>query len=109
MTEAEPRRSVFQMLAAAPCPVFPDFIEEVRSSWDHSASAPTALKQVAPLVSLEGTEKLGLSRMGAVANTAIVTEHLERLGLIFNDEKNRLTPVQCTTYLGLHLGPTEPA
>ncbi|MGH0115643.1 UNVERIFIED_CONTAM: hypothetical protein FKN15_037966 [Acipenser sinensis] len=32
-----------------------------------------------------------------------MTEHLLRLGLIINDAKSRLTPMQCTTYLGLRL------
>ncbi|XP_058865945.1 uncharacterized protein LOC131708048 [Acipenser ruthenus] len=43
------------------------------------------------------------SREGALAHTAIVTEHLVRLGLALNDAKSRLAPVQCTTYLGLWL------
>ena len=43
------------------------------------------------------------SREGAVAHTAVVTEHLARLGLTINDAKSRFTSVQCTTYLGLRL------
>ncbi|MGH0130471.1 UNVERIFIED_CONTAM: hypothetical protein FKN15_042540 [Acipenser sinensis] len=39
---------------------FQDFMEEVHSFWDRPASAPSVLKQVAPLVSLEGSDKLGL-------------------------------------------------
>ncbi|MGH0132963.1 UNVERIFIED_CONTAM: hypothetical protein FKN15_051115 [Acipenser sinensis] len=41
------------------------------------------------------------SREGAVAHTAIVTQHLTRLGLTINDAKSRLIPVQCTTYFRL--------
>ncbi|MGH0149329.1 UNVERIFIED_CONTAM: hypothetical protein FKN15_019544 [Acipenser sinensis] len=40
---------------------FPDFMEEVRSSWDRPASGPSVFKQAAPLSSLDGTDKLGLS------------------------------------------------
>ncbi|MGH0122669.1 UNVERIFIED_CONTAM: hypothetical protein FKN15_045479 [Acipenser sinensis] len=61
---AEPCWSIFQTQVVAPCPqkfpAFPDFMEEVRSSWDHPASAPSVLKQVAQLASLEDVEKLGL-------------------------------------------------
>ncbi|MGH0175289.1 UNVERIFIED_CONTAM: hypothetical protein FKN15_069979 [Acipenser sinensis] len=53
----EPRRSIFRTQAIAPCsqkfPAFPDFMEEVRSSWDRPASAPSVLKQAAQLASLE--------------------------------------------------------
>ncbi|MGH0124116.1 UNVERIFIED_CONTAM: hypothetical protein FKN15_016129 [Acipenser sinensis] len=65
MTAAEPRRSVFQTQAVAPCPqpflAFLDFMEEVCSSWDHLASAPSVLKHASHIASLEGTEKLGLA------------------------------------------------
>ncbi|MGH0141897.1 UNVERIFIED_CONTAM: hypothetical protein FKN15_002502 [Acipenser sinensis] len=58
---AEPRQSVFQTQAMAPHPQkFPDFVEEVHSSWDHPASGASVLKQATPLSSLEGVEKLGL-------------------------------------------------
>ncbi|MGH0145931.1 UNVERIFIED_CONTAM: hypothetical protein FKN15_007113 [Acipenser sinensis] len=50
-------------------------MEEVRSSWDHQASARSVLKQAAQLASLEGTQKLGLvgfpqldSTIAALAN-----------------------------------------
>ncbi|MGH0118077.1 UNVERIFIED_CONTAM: hypothetical protein FKN15_052082 [Acipenser sinensis] len=46
------------------------------------------------------------SREGALAHTAVVTEHLVRLGLTINDAKSRLTLVQCTTNLGLWLDST---
>ncbi|MGH0135121.1 UNVERIFIED_CONTAM: hypothetical protein FKN15_057087 [Acipenser sinensis] len=61
----EPRRSVFRTQVIAHRPqkflAFPDFLEEVRSSWDRPASGPSMLKHAAPLVSLEGTDKLGLA------------------------------------------------
>ncbi|MGH0137577.1 UNVERIFIED_CONTAM: hypothetical protein FKN15_008110 [Acipenser sinensis] len=43
------------------------------------------------------------SQEGAVAHTAVVTQHLARQGLTINDAKSLLTAVQCTTYLGLRL------
>ncbi|MGH0153312.1 UNVERIFIED_CONTAM: hypothetical protein FKN15_024280 [Acipenser sinensis] len=46
------------------------------------------------------------SQEAALAHTAVVTEHLVRLGLTINDAKSRLTPVQCTTYLGHRLDST---
>ncbi|MGH0133340.1 UNVERIFIED_CONTAM: hypothetical protein FKN15_067227 [Acipenser sinensis] len=65
MPAAEPRQSVFRTQAMAPrpqkFPAFPDFVEEVHSSWDRPASGPSVLKQSAPLASLEGVEKLGLA------------------------------------------------
>ncbi|MGH0118725.1 UNVERIFIED_CONTAM: hypothetical protein FKN15_005711 [Acipenser sinensis] len=39
----------------------PDFMEEVRSSWDCPASGPSVLEQASLLASLEGVEKLGLA------------------------------------------------
>ncbi|MGH0126176.1 UNVERIFIED_CONTAM: hypothetical protein FKN15_005572 [Acipenser sinensis] len=45
---------------------FLDFMEEVRSSWDHLASSPSMLKHAAPLASLEGMDKLGLTRFPPV-------------------------------------------
>ncbi|MGH0154271.1 UNVERIFIED_CONTAM: hypothetical protein FKN15_027278 [Acipenser sinensis] len=72
MPAAEPM-SVFRTQAMAPhpqkFPVFPDFMEEVRSSWDCPASGPSVLKQAAPLASLEGAEKLGLARFPLVDST----------------------------------------
>ncbi|MGH0181810.1 UNVERIFIED_CONTAM: hypothetical protein FKN15_023448 [Acipenser sinensis] len=62
---AEPSQSVFRMqtMALRPqkFPAFPDFMEEVRSSWDRPASGPSVLKQAAPLTSLGGAEKLVLA------------------------------------------------
>ncbi|MGH0123295.1 UNVERIFIED_CONTAM: hypothetical protein FKN15_056950 [Acipenser sinensis] len=67
-TATEPLRSVFRMQALAPrlqpFPAFPDFMEEVRSSWDRPTSArPT------PLISLKGAEKLGLAGFSPVDAT----------------------------------------
>ncbi|MGH0144424.1 UNVERIFIED_CONTAM: hypothetical protein FKN15_011063 [Acipenser sinensis] len=51
----EPRRLAFRTQAALPrlqpFPVFPDFLEEVRSSWNHPALAPSVVKWAAPLAS----------------------------------------------------------
>ncbi|MGH0149373.1 UNVERIFIED_CONTAM: hypothetical protein FKN15_016563 [Acipenser sinensis] len=70
---AEPRRSVFRTQATASrpqiLPAFPDFMEEVRTSWDRPASAPSVLKQAAQLASLEGVEKLGLAGFPPVDST----------------------------------------
>ncbi|MGH0147579.1 UNVERIFIED_CONTAM: hypothetical protein FKN15_010872 [Acipenser sinensis] len=66
-------RSVFRMQVLAPCPqcfpAFPDFVEEVRSSWDRPASAPSVSKQDTPLSSLEGADKLGLAGFPPVDST----------------------------------------
>ncbi|MGH0162223.1 UNVERIFIED_CONTAM: hypothetical protein FKN15_070887 [Acipenser sinensis] len=70
---AQPRRSVFrtQVLAPRPqCfPAFPEFLEEVCSSWDRPASAPSVSKQATPLSSLEGADKLGLAGFPPVDST----------------------------------------
>ncbi|MGH0155830.1 UNVERIFIED_CONTAM: hypothetical protein FKN15_052545 [Acipenser sinensis] len=70
---AQPRRSVFrtQVLAPRPqCfPAFPDFVEEVRSSWDRPASAPSISKQATLVSSLEGADKLGLAGFPPVDST----------------------------------------
>ncbi|MGH0168951.1 UNVERIFIED_CONTAM: hypothetical protein FKN15_055856 [Acipenser sinensis] len=67
---AESRRSVFRTQAMAQkFPAFPDFMEEVRSSWDCPASGPSVLKQAAPLASLEGVENLGLAGFHPVDST----------------------------------------
>ncbi|MGH0165454.1 UNVERIFIED_CONTAM: hypothetical protein FKN15_049451 [Acipenser sinensis] len=62
---AELQRSVFPMQAmdshAQKFPAFLDFMEEVCSSWDCPASAPSVLKQATQLASLEGADKLGLA------------------------------------------------
>ncbi|MGH0126984.1 UNVERIFIED_CONTAM: hypothetical protein FKN15_012297 [Acipenser sinensis] len=65
--------AVFWTQAVAPClqpfPAFPDFMEQVRSSWDRPALAPSVLKQVSQLASLEGAEKLGLAGFPPVDST----------------------------------------
>ncbi|MGH0116145.1 UNVERIFIED_CONTAM: hypothetical protein FKN15_074786 [Acipenser sinensis] len=70
---AEPHRSIFRTQAMAPLPqkfpAFPDFMEEVRPSWDRPASGPSLLNQAAPLASLEGAEKLGLEGYPPVDST----------------------------------------
>ncbi|MGH0146617.1 UNVERIFIED_CONTAM: hypothetical protein FKN15_041228 [Acipenser sinensis] len=70
---ADPRWSIFRMQAMAPhpqkFPAFPDFMEEVRSSWDCLASGPSVLKQATPLASLEDADKLGLAVFPPVDST----------------------------------------
>ncbi|MGH0149885.1 UNVERIFIED_CONTAM: hypothetical protein FKN15_058356 [Acipenser sinensis] len=72
-TAAEPRWSMFKTQATAPrpqsCSAFRDFMEDVRSSWDRPASAPSMLKQVAPLASFEGADKLDLAGFPPVDST----------------------------------------
>ncbi|MGH0167582.1 UNVERIFIED_CONTAM: hypothetical protein FKN15_006403 [Acipenser sinensis] len=62
-------------------PAFPDFMEEVRFSWDWLASAASVLKQVAQLISLEAAEKLGLAGFPPVDSTivALVEAQVSRL------------------------------
>ncbi|MGH0183614.1 UNVERIFIED_CONTAM: hypothetical protein FKN15_012802 [Acipenser sinensis] len=52
-----------------PVPASPDFLEEVRTSWEHPALAPSVLKQAAQLASLEGAEKLGMVGFPPVDST----------------------------------------
>ncbi|MGH0129857.1 UNVERIFIED_CONTAM: hypothetical protein FKN15_040001 [Acipenser sinensis] len=70
---AQPRRSVLrtQVLAPRPqwFPAFPDYMEEVRSSWDSPASAPSVSKQATLLSSLEGADKLSLAGIPPVDST----------------------------------------
>ncbi|MGH0148417.1 UNVERIFIED_CONTAM: hypothetical protein FKN15_012700 [Acipenser sinensis] len=65
---AEPRQSIFRTQKFT---AFPDFMEEVCSSWEHPASGHSVLKQAAPLASLEGTEKLGLTGIPPVDSTIV--------------------------------------
>ncbi|MGH0127302.1 UNVERIFIED_CONTAM: hypothetical protein FKN15_071207 [Acipenser sinensis] len=64
-------RSVFRTQTALPhlqpFPVFPNFLEEVRSSSNHLASAPSVVKRSALLASLEGAGALGLEEYPTVA------------------------------------------
>ncbi|MGH0119046.1 UNVERIFIED_CONTAM: hypothetical protein FKN15_061715 [Acipenser sinensis] len=57
----------------APCAqnfsAFLDFMEEVRSSWDRPASAPSVLKQATQLAFLEGLDKPGLAGFPPVDST----------------------------------------
>ncbi|MGH0152174.1 UNVERIFIED_CONTAM: hypothetical protein FKN15_047486 [Acipenser sinensis] len=70
---AEPCWSVFRTQAVAPhlqpFPAFPDFLEEVHTSWEHPASAPSVLKQAAQLASLEDAEKPGMAGFTPVDST----------------------------------------
>ncbi|MGH0180247.1 UNVERIFIED_CONTAM: hypothetical protein FKN15_003671 [Acipenser sinensis] len=72
---AKPCQSVFQMQTMAPrpqqFPAYPDFMEEVHFSCDHPASSPSVLKHAAPLVSLEGADKLGLAGFPLVDSTLV--------------------------------------
>ncbi|MGH0131633.1 UNVERIFIED_CONTAM: hypothetical protein FKN15_061726 [Acipenser sinensis] len=83
---AEPRQSVFQTQAMAPHPQkFPDFVEEVHSSWDHPASGPSMLKQATPLSSLEGVEKLGLPGFPPVDPTIMALVKAPPVGGVARD------------------------
>ncbi|MGH0187173.1 UNVERIFIED_CONTAM: hypothetical protein FKN15_024058 [Acipenser sinensis] len=52
-----------------PVPASPDFLEEVRTSWEHPALTPSVLKQAAQLASLEGAKKLGMVGFPPVDST----------------------------------------
>ncbi|MGH0128924.1 UNVERIFIED_CONTAM: hypothetical protein FKN15_004845 [Acipenser sinensis] len=69
MAAPKPRRLAFRTQAALPrlqpFPVFPDFLEEVRSSWNHPALAPSVVKWAAPLASCV----LGLAEFPPVDST----------------------------------------
>ncbi|MGH0147380.1 UNVERIFIED_CONTAM: hypothetical protein FKN15_010305 [Acipenser sinensis] len=52
-------------------PAFPDIMEEVRSSWDRPALAPSVLKQASQLASLEGAEKPGLAGFPPIDSTIV--------------------------------------
>ncbi|MGH0174650.1 UNVERIFIED_CONTAM: hypothetical protein FKN15_014281 [Acipenser sinensis] len=54
-----------------PFPAFPDIMEEVRSSWDRPALAPSVLKQASQLASLEGAEKPGLAGFPPIDSTIV--------------------------------------
>ncbi|MGH0163431.1 UNVERIFIED_CONTAM: hypothetical protein FKN15_045133 [Acipenser sinensis] len=86
---AEPRRSVFQTQAMAPrpqkFPAFPDFMEEVRSSWDCPASGPSMLKHAALLASLEGADKLGLAGFPPVDSTTVALVKARLVGGLARD------------------------
>ncbi|MGH0124924.1 UNVERIFIED_CONTAM: hypothetical protein FKN15_062310 [Acipenser sinensis] len=50
-------------------PPFPDFLEEVKSSWQHPASVPSMSKSAAALASMEEAEALGLAQFPLVDST----------------------------------------
>ncbi|MGH0139777.1 UNVERIFIED_CONTAM: hypothetical protein FKN15_035777 [Acipenser sinensis] len=85
----EPRRSVFRTQEMAPrpqkFPAFPDFMEEVRSSWDRPASGSSVLKHTAPLASLEGADKLGLAEFPPVDSTIAALVKAPPLGGLARD------------------------
>ncbi|MGH0165953.1 UNVERIFIED_CONTAM: hypothetical protein FKN15_058485 [Acipenser sinensis] len=76
-TPASPRSQKFL--------AFPDFMEEVRSSWDHPASGPSVLNQAAVLASLEGVEKLGLAGFPPVDSTIAALVKAPPLGGLARD------------------------
>ncbi|MGH0157592.1 UNVERIFIED_CONTAM: hypothetical protein FKN15_051013 [Acipenser sinensis] len=82
MPAAEPSRSIFRPQKFS---AFPDFMEEVRSSWDRPASGPSVLKQAAPLASLEGTEKLGQAGFPPVDSTIAALVKAPLLGGLARD------------------------
>ncbi|MGH0118247.1 UNVERIFIED_CONTAM: hypothetical protein FKN15_057481 [Acipenser sinensis] len=86
---AQPCRSVFRTQVLAPhpqCfPAFPDFVEEVRSSWDRPASAPSVSKQATPLSSLEGADKLGLAGFPPVDSTITALVRAPPVGVLARD------------------------
>ncbi|MGH0155757.1 UNVERIFIED_CONTAM: hypothetical protein FKN15_051583 [Acipenser sinensis] len=99
---AEPRWSFFRMQEMVPrpqnLPAFPDFMEEVRSSWDRPASDPSVLKQAAPLASLEGTEKLSLAGFPQVDSTiAALVKSPSVGGLARNPVCPNLNASDCST------------
>ncbi|MGH0120953.1 UNVERIFIED_CONTAM: hypothetical protein FKN15_061644 [Acipenser sinensis] len=62
-------RSVFrpaQTSTPQPFPAFPDFLEEVKSSWQHPASAPSVSSSAATLASMERAEAVGLAQFPPV-------------------------------------------
>ncbi|MBN3275419.1 LPIN2 phosphatase, partial [Polyodon spathula] len=82
-TAAEPRHSVFQShdMAYRQQP-FPDIMEEVCSSWDHPATAPSQLRHTSQLASLEGAEKLGLSGFPLVDSTIAALVKASTVGVL---------------------------
>ncbi|MGH0140143.1 UNVERIFIED_CONTAM: hypothetical protein FKN15_010187 [Acipenser sinensis] len=66
-------------------PAFPDFMEEVRSSWDRPASAPSVLKWATQLASLEDEEKLGLAGFPPVDSTIAALGKAPLVGKLARD------------------------
>ncbi|MGH0121524.1 UNVERIFIED_CONTAM: hypothetical protein FKN15_001499 [Acipenser sinensis] len=74
----EQHLSVFRSAQAQtpqPFPVFPDFLEEVKSSWHHPALA----KSEASLASLEGAEVMGLAQFPPVDSTIAALARAPRI------------------------------
>ncbi|MGH0145258.1 UNVERIFIED_CONTAM: hypothetical protein FKN15_004947 [Acipenser sinensis] len=68
----EQHRSVFRPVQTStpqPFPAFPDFLEEVKSSWQHPASVPSVSKSAAALASMDGAEAAGLAQFPPVDST----------------------------------------
>ncbi|MGH0164962.1 UNVERIFIED_CONTAM: hypothetical protein FKN15_048086 [Acipenser sinensis] len=49
-----------------PFPAFPDFLEEVKCSWQHLASVPSVSKSTVTLASMEGAEAVGFAQFPPV-------------------------------------------
>ncbi|MGH0122087.1 UNVERIFIED_CONTAM: hypothetical protein FKN15_010501 [Acipenser sinensis] len=64
---------------------FLDFMEEVLSSWDCPASAPSVLKQAAHLAFLEGADKLGLAGFPPVDSTIAALVKVPLVGGLAKD------------------------
>ncbi|MGH0183789.1 UNVERIFIED_CONTAM: hypothetical protein FKN15_012995 [Acipenser sinensis] len=81
---------VFRTETMAHCPqkfpAFPDFMEEVRSSWDRPASGPSVLKHAPLLASLEGTDKLGLAGFPPVDSTIAALVKASLVGGLARDQ-----------------------
>ncbi|MGH0127837.1 UNVERIFIED_CONTAM: hypothetical protein FKN15_042904 [Acipenser sinensis] len=92
----EQRHSVFrpvQILIHQPFPVFPDFLEEVQSSWHRPASVPS--------VSLEGARGLGLEQFLPVESTVAALVQAPLVGDLSKDPacpkgQCRITEAQVT-------------
>ncbi|MGH0133491.1 UNVERIFIED_CONTAM: hypothetical protein FKN15_055733 [Acipenser sinensis] len=56
-------------LTPQPFPAFPDFLEKVKSSWQHLASVPSMSKSTVTLASMEGAESVGLAQFPPVDST----------------------------------------
>ncbi|MGH0119411.1 UNVERIFIED_CONTAM: hypothetical protein FKN15_022546 [Acipenser sinensis] len=83
MQELAPRLQCF--------PAFPDFVEEVRSSWDRPASATSISKQATLLSSLESANKLGLVGFPPVDSTnAALVSGLQGQALGLVEERRQL-------------------
>ncbi|MGH0124455.1 UNVERIFIED_CONTAM: hypothetical protein FKN15_018775 [Acipenser sinensis] len=64
---------------------FPDFLEEVQSSWHRPASAPSVSKHTVPLASLEGARALGLAQFTLVDSTIVALVRAPPVGDLSKD------------------------